>query len=599
MHQTIDYSDALNFPPKGDVTIGESNNSLVHVSGPQDPKLTNFVKKYGGLKAALTMPSRNTHIPHHHKVNAALEEMLEDTKSLGIIPQPIINRIEELLKDWDIESIFNTAGDAWKKAWDIYISMSGSYNEIIRHDKLAKLLIRKIAFHPHQSLLAIALWNDTVWVYDLSVESWYSCGLSHPFQSQIMKLEWKPMSGVVLAIGCEDGVALWHVFRDHKPTGAEAAWAEPNPLKDRPSELISETYCKSTRTQNRGQDSAWIGRTRIDNLSGVDYLSWDPQGELLAIASLESSIVYIRDGTTNQLTELRLNMKPSPPQFVRSIESLMETVSKIKNAIKSLKPEEHREVIAPTHEQGFYGAAVCCLSWSPCGKYLLVGYTSEVARIYEAATWEYIDMKGLTGAIQSAVWTPEGYNLIYSLQGDDLVRAIHLERRAGELTTIPLNYMKMSLRKEDIHSYKSELRSMNDEQEKSKFRETLWRRHGYRRLEDLEEFGPIEELVIDPSGERLVVRFKNTDLLGIVIVRPTMVMLQNFEILMPSGFIQGPGWTDEQSDEDEDRDEEPKALTMAFTRHNNGVSILSMAWESGQINFVPFYYLTQSEVDTL
>ncbi|KAF9111192.1 hypothetical protein BGX27_005279 [Mortierella sp. AM989] len=551
----------------------------------------------GNLKAALTMPPRNTHVAHHPKLNAAVEELFEGSKSLGIIPQPILDQIEELLKQWDLDAILETAGAAWKKAWDIYISLAGSYNTIVRHDKLAKLLIRRIAWHPHQPLLAIALWNDTVWVYDLSVESWYSCGLSHPSQSQIMKLEWKPMSGVVLAIACEDGVALWHVYRDHSPSGVEAAWAERNPMKDRPSELISEVYSTATRSTNRGRDTAWIGLNVIEDLSGVDYLSWSPCGELLAIASTNSSTVYIRDGTSKKLTELRLNWRLTPPRFVRSMESFMETVSNIKDAIHSKTRSEVHEVIRPTHEQGHYGPTVCCLSWSPCGQYLLVGYLSEVARIYDTATWEHIDMKDLAGAIQSACWTPDGYNLIYSLQGDDLIRAVHLERRAGELTWIPFNFIKMSLRYEDIEAYKAGVRSVHDPEEKTNLRQALWKRHGYRSLEELEEFGPIEELVLDPSGERLVVRFKDTDLLGVVLVRQTRIMLQDLDILMPMGFIQGPGWSEEQAEDDEASEREPKALAVAFAKYSSGESLLSMAWESGQINFMSFYYLTQKELE--
>ncbi|KAF9173269.1 hypothetical protein BGX20_003660 [Mortierella sp. AD010] len=550
------------------------------------------------LKAALTMPSRDVQMTHHHKVNAAIEELLEESKSLGVIPQPVVDKIEELLKQWDLDAILESAGAVWKKAWDIYVSISGSYNTIVRHDKLAKLLIRRIAWHPHQPLLAIALWNDTIWVYDLSVESWYSCGLSHPAQSRIVKLEWKPMSGVVLAVGCEDGVALWDVFRDHGPSGADAARSEPNPIKDRPSELISQVYSTATRTKNNGRDTAWIGLKHIENLPGVDYVSWNPRGELLAVASAHSSTVYVRDGATKKFIELRLNMRLTPPRFVRSFESFMETVSNIKDTIFSTNLHQH-EVIRPMHEHGHYGPTVCSLSWSPCGKYLLVAYLSEVARIYETATWEYIEMKELTGAIQSACWTPDGYNLIYSLQGDDLIRAVHLERRAGELTWIPLNLVKMSVRYEDIEAYKVGLRSVHDAEEKLKLQESLWRRHGFRSLDELEEFGPIEELVLDPNGERLVVRFRDTDLLGVVLVRPTGTMLQDLDIFMPTGFIQGPGWSGEESREEEKSDREPKALTMAFTRHSNGGSLLSMAWESGQVNFMPFYYLTQKEVDAL
>lgn len=48
------------------------------------------------------MPSRNAYIPHHSKASESLEDFLEDTmaSASGIIPQPILDKIEELSKQW-------------------------------------------------------------------------------------------------------------------------------------------------------------------------------------------------------------------------------------------------------------------------------------------------------------------------------------------------------------------------------------------------------------------------------------------------------------------------------------------------------------------
>ncbi|KAF9896082.1 hypothetical protein BX616_008175, partial [Lobosporangium transversale] len=52
----------------------------------------------GQLNAALTMPSRGVHIPQFHKVNAAVDELLDTARDSGLIPQPILEKIEELAK---------------------------------------------------------------------------------------------------------------------------------------------------------------------------------------------------------------------------------------------------------------------------------------------------------------------------------------------------------------------------------------------------------------------------------------------------------------------------------------------------------------------
>ncbi|KAF9960021.1 hypothetical protein BGZ65_012849 [Modicella reniformis] len=567
----------------------------VHVSGPQDPQLRAFIKRHGELNAALTMPSKNEHIPHHPKINAAIEDLIDETRSLGIIPKPILDRIEELSKQWDLDSFVESAGVLWKKALDVYNRLAESYDTIVRHDKLANLLIRKVAWHPHQPLLAIALWNNSIWVYDLSIESWYSCGLSHPAQSRVMTLEWKPMSGVVLAVGCENGVALWHVFRDHTPTGTESTWRESEPLKDRPSEVLSKVYRTPTRGKNQGRDTAWVGLSGIEGLNGVDYMAWNPRGELLAVGSAHSSVIYIRDETSKKLTELRLNMRPTPPHFVRDLQSFKETISNVKAAFRSaVTPEEHT-IIRPSHERGHYGVTVCGLSWSPCGGFLLVGYLSQVARVYETATWEYVEMKDIKGALQSVCWTPDGNNLIYSLQGDDLIRAIHFERRAGSLTWIPMNNMKMSFRYTDIETYKDMLRADEKNGDHKRLGSQYWKRFGSRNIDQLEEFGPIEELALDAHGERLAIRFRDTDLVGIALVKPVGPLLRDLDIFTPIGFVQDPGEDGQEADDDESDEREPKSNSIAFARRFNGGSLLAIAWGSGRINFVPFFYETHRD----
>ncbi|KAF9289054.1 hypothetical protein BGZ68_010100 [Mortierella alpina] len=596
MSKSTDYTDSLVLPPRGHVTLGESDSTLVHISGPQDPELQRFIKKHGELKAALTMPSRNTHIPHHPKLNAAVDELLATSKATGVIPQPILDKIDELRKQWDLDAIADAAGALWKKAWDVYISLSGSYDTIVRHDKLAKLLIRKVACHPHQSLVAIALWNDSVWVYDLSVESWYSCGLSHPAQSRIMSMEWKPMSGVVLAIGCSDGIALWDVYRDHSPTSANNPWTDaPDPLKVRPAEALSEIYCTPTRTMNHGRDTAWLGMKTFEQLGGVDQLAWDTRGEFLALGSAHSSTVYILEHATVNVTELRFNMRITPPRFVRSAESFAETVSNVKRALgTATSPNLQASVLNPTHEKSHFGPTVTCMRWSPSGEYLLVAHQSEEARIYETTTWTHADIKDLKGAIQSACWTPDSYNLIYSLQGDDDIRGLHLEKRGGALTWIPLMSAKMAMQPNDISRYRIAIKKDQDDTAYDELREQYWKQHGGRILQNLTAFGPIEELVLDPNGVRLVVRFRDSELLGVVVVKQTGSMLKDLEIFTPTGFIQGPGWNGKEvvggADEEDGDGREPKATALSFVKQFNGGSLLVAAWESGRINFVPFYY---------
>ncbi|KAG0326950.1 hypothetical protein BG000_001181 [Podila horticola] len=369
-----------------------------------------------------------------------------------------------------------------------------------------------------------------------------------------MTLQWKPMSGTILTVGCEAGVSIWHVYRGkyiQDPFSEEGAGA-PVSFQEKPS-----------TSPNYGKDPAWDGISRFGNIGTVDQMVWDPRGELLAVSSsAQSSTVYIRDGATNQIAELAGTL----PHITRSKTSPV-------------------GVCILTNR-------VCALAWSPSGEHLVVGYQSGLVRIFSAATWDAVDITDLGGAMQSACWTPDGHNLIYTLVDDHVIRALHFEKRGGELNWIKLNYVTLSLQEKDVRRYQ-------DESESPKAAE-LRRRLGGVELEDLRAFGPVEQVVLDPNGERLVVRFRNTDLLGVVLVRPTGSPLRDLDIFMPLGFIRGPasGQMHQGQALGEVEFRDPKVVAMSFVSEFESGSLLSLAWESGAVTFTPFYYLSQQRIDT-
>ncbi|KAG0069042.1 hypothetical protein BGZ92_004765, partial [Podila epicladia] len=93
--------DQLTFPPRGHVTIGEANSSLVDISGPEDPKRRTFINTYGEQKNALQVPSRNTPLPEPpvHK-----EPKEQETGFLGATQMPpkpwTIDTVKDKIPSW-------------------------------------------------------------------------------------------------------------------------------------------------------------------------------------------------------------------------------------------------------------------------------------------------------------------------------------------------------------------------------------------------------------------------------------------------------------------------------------------------------------------
>ncbi|KAG0237305.1 hypothetical protein BGW42_001225 [Actinomortierella wolfii] len=507
MHRVIDTSDLpYEVPPLGMTTIGEENAELVHVSSTSDLQYTAFIKNHGDLHPALQIPKA------HAGLNTSSQKPKYEDMPLSerLLKQPL----KELLKDYASKYYMEHAPEPLvrfiEKANERRQSTAThkALDEVLDEKVMAGCIIA-IAMHPHLPLMAVALAIDSVWVYDLSQDKWYSAGMSHQQQTKVATLEWKPMSGVILAVGCNEGVKLWSVYKD--PDAAQEALASAGAAdfdatestKKPPSQILSESLNLPSRATNHGKDSAWMDPLSFPGMPSIDFISWDPLGEQFAAASIEKSKVFIHDMATRRTTSI--GSGPGP---------------------------------------------VSALKWSPAGDRLLVAYLNGEARIYSTVTWEYVTLDdGFEGPIQTACWTPDGFNLIYALRHSNVLRAAHFEQRSGGLTWTALNYLSMvvpgvkkcipRLRREEPDE-----RPMFPPRPRSK--SPSLHINDKTKEPQVEPICMIREVALDPVGERLVVRFKHTELLAVVVVRPTGRMLRDLDFFQLMGFIRGPSWNPKQ-----------------------------------------------------
>ncbi|KAF9166981.1 hypothetical protein DFQ26_006245 [Actinomortierella ambigua] len=560
MHRVIDYSDLpYEVPPVGTTTIGEDNAKLVHVASTADEQFAEFVRSHGDLHPALQIPKTHPGMGSLPKKNQYKNMPLIDRIGKQPLGELILDYALQYYKEYAPDNI-----DRYRKfALElIQSSTRRSTLEDLQKDKTQPRCIRAIAMHPHLQLMAVAFWNNSVWVYDLSQDNWCSAGLSHQSQTDVSILEWKPMSGVVLAVGCAEGVTLWSVYRTAESTATAGALLSTRVAdvdaytKGAPSQILSESFSLPTRATNHGKESAWMDPLRLPQLPSIDFITWDPLGEQFAAASVVKSVVLIHDMATRRTTALQNG--PGP---------------------------------------------VTTLKWSPAGDRLLVSYLWGSARIYSTITWEYVVLQeGFEGSIQSACWTPDGYNLIYALRDSNELRAAHFERRSAALSWTALNYISMTVPGIDS---KSSSRPTNKQatrvSPRTRSQSASLHIHDNTNEENDELSCTIKELALDPVGERLVVRFHETELLAAVIVRPTGRMLRDLDIFQHMGFIRGPGWNPKQkmvhdpvsqsspwtsttSTTSSTSAKEPKALTIAFSKHQEKQgTLLAVAMESGKI----------------
>lgn len=100
---------------------------------------------------------------------------------------------------------------------------------------------------------------------------------------------------------------------------------------------------------------------------------------------------------------------------------------------------------------------------------------------------------------------------------------------------------------------------------------------------DYEEVGgQVLGMKWDPSGERLVVSFSESNLMALFCTKVTPTGLS----ISPLGFIRG------------DADECPSL--MEFSKHYKGGALLSIIWSSGRLQHFPMFFLSNlNQVDQL
>ena len=128
---------------------------------------------------------------------------------------------------------------------------------------------RAFAWHRYQQRFAVAYNRggaELVSVYDVALESWEATSLQHGYQHGIRCMEWQPLAGNTLAVGCASGLCVWRRSRSMYGAGGE-----------------------------RLVGGAWMEMLREEGHYPVLSLSWAPGGRLLATAAPSQRQIIVWD----------------------------------------------------------------------------------------------------------------------------------------------------------------------------------------------------------------------------------------------------------------------------------------------------------------
>ena len=231
--------------------------------------------------------------------------------------------------------------------------------------------IRCSAWHPARHRLAVAVSDRSVYIHVPTVRlasgskseeelrgGWLPCVLRHQFQREISCMEWQPLSGNGLAVGCESGICFWRLENtDMNQKGTQ----------------VDQGGRRSDGASTHG-GFAWCEFLCADDIhhTPVNTLSWSPDGRLLASGSVCSDQVLVWDMVTGI---------PTPITAVATV-------------------------------------GVSLVKWSPGkGHYLFAGTLSKVIRVWETKTWTGERWTIPEGSCQTACWNPTGKMLMLGVAG--------------------------------------------------------------------------------------------------------------------------------------------------------------------------------------
>eukprot|EP00668_Euglena_longa_P043651 GGOE01058114.1.p1 GENE.GGOE01058114.1~~GGOE01058114.1.p1 ORF type:complete len:471 (+),score=104.62 GGOE01058114.1:69-1415(+) len=196
-----------------------------------------------------------------------------------------------------------------------------------------------IAWHPQLLMLASVSPAGHIALYDHRLGQWAPYTLHHQFHRNVCVLTWKPFSQSVLAVGCRGGVCLWETRKSLQELMGHPGAATAAETGDAAQASGAVFYSKAP--------GVMMFVPHPDRAT-CDAVAFSPSGHRLAIGSRDSCRVLIHD------TSLPATL---PEATVRCLVTAS----------------------GGTH----------ILSWSPSGRYLLVGNpTATSLSVYDTEKWE-------------------------------------------------------------------------------------------------------------------------------------------------------------------------------------------------------------------
>jgi len=209
------------------------------------------------------------------------------------------------------------------------------------------------------------------------------------------------------------------------------------------------------------------------------------------------------------------------------------------------------EVNVPLKRIG--GGGVHLASWSPLGTAVIAATTSTAFRIWKTSNWQPERWSIMSGHMNNICWSPCASTVLFTTSEESQIYCLRLSGSDGggeDIQSAGAAVPVMDLSKASI--------ALEDQ--------------------DIVIGGQVLAMRWDPSGERLVVSFHDSNLVALFGTRITPAGIS----ISPLGFIRG--------------DTEEAPTTLEFAKHFKGGALLSIVWSSGRFQHFPMFFMTSVQL---
>ncbi|KAJ1769011.1 hypothetical protein IW140_005406 [Coemansia sp. RSA 1813] len=528
------FGDRGIHPPAEDsVTVGESDLNFIHLCSGDDSGLLQYVRS-GGIAFPHIM------IPEALQLRGASASVGDVA---GTLSAALAERLQVEEANKEKEMLAKTEGPVACVAW-----------------------------HPHRSLVAIAhRATDTIFLYDLTTNSWCPNVLQNIYMQGITSMVWQPNCGYTLAVGSTAGVCLWNIMPS--ATGSS-------------SNIPAAVDGQKAPSLGTGQMSAWMTLLSFPSLiaNGIPaQLPLDKKVVLRRSSASVSSLAFSPSGqwlVSGHQTHGHLTFW----------DVALGTATPLKRSGSSSR------------------AATLRVGISPNGRYLVSAHANGQLRLWETESWTSRVWSDLQGNITQFAWAPDSRSLFFAVAKSSDIYALALYKAASSIDA------EVSV----VTSFEAHATAVLN---------------GGDGAERIRVGGAIKSLAIDPSGQRLVVGFdddsasSDISLLAVYLVNTDALFRAGGDssALMPLGYVRGPDWGEQQQQKQQgtgsDGSSRPSSGRSSVHGLNTNSSkppkkrvrlgppipswfgfapnfthgaLLNVAWANGKISFVPMFFKTNT-----